>query len=555
MDISLSQKDASLYTIPLSESKARAWIDSLSVTDFGESTKRVFHGLVDFNRRALSPVTRVRIGERLRPKFDVLETNLQRHLNYRTLPLPKRSQRILELKLSLLLEFAGLYQLAALDMLTRNEGSKRDLQTAIYRVIDYMGLYLLSTYSVYTRTRATIWHDIHHMYLLASERGLDRSKFSGGREGALSIEARYIQINMLALFKPYSLRQEEVMRVARYIESVTHLIKLSREVLPEERLGDFVHAAILNNDEPAVIMPYGDLPHSPTVRVFNMRQVILQMDKLIQQNAESGSGSGLLLSNGLMRNLMKRMFYHLTTVRNRESNRFPKKEKVAVIAGMQGIIEVIRNHRDDQSQKQEEDLLFNTMLYGEASLAAAQDDELQREAQDQEQGIHIWESINSSVGGYGLHWPHADSSTARVGELIALRDTAQDNSAWMLGVVKWMEFVNTQGLYCGVELLSTKMQLLTVSAIENRKINHHLPQEGLMLPSIEGGREDPVLILPAYIFQPGDELRLKLQQREEYVALTVLDVCLGAFAYFRFENINEQRRESDNDFDALWGSL
>ncbi|HPY41282.1 MAG TPA: hypothetical protein PLM98_12245, partial [Thiolinea sp.] len=270
MDTTAERQDIARYTIPLTESKAKEWIDSLSITDFGDTTKRVYHGLADLNRRSLSPAVRIRIGERLRPTFDLMLNNLNRHLSCRAFPLPERGQRIFDLNQSLLLEFSGLYQLAALDMITRDEVNKRALQTSIYRVLDYLGLYLISTYSVYVRTRESIWHDIHHMYLLAAERGLDKARISEGREGANSIEERYIQLNVLPLFKPYSLRQEEVVRVARYVESMTHSIKLSTEPLHVDANQDFVHAAMLNNDEPAVIMPYRDLPHSPTVRVFNL---------------------------------------------------------------------------------------------------------------------------------------------------------------------------------------------------------------------------------------------------------------------------------------------
>ena len=35
---------------------------------------------------------------------------------------------------------------------------------------------LLLNYSVYIRTRETLWHDIHHLYLLAVENGVDQVK-------------------------------------------------------------------------------------------------------------------------------------------------------------------------------------------------------------------------------------------------------------------------------------------------------------------------------------------------------------------------------------------
>ncbi|MEZ5476114.1 MAG: hypothetical protein R3E95_01010 [Thiolinea sp.] len=555
MDTTVEHPDVSRYTIPLSESKAKAWIDSLSVTDFGETTKRVYHGLADLNRRALSPVVRIRIGERLRPKFDVLAANLQRHLVYRAFPLPERGQRIFDLSQSLLLEFAGLYQLAALDMLTRDEVNKRALQVAIYRVIDYLGQYLLSTYAVYIRTRETIWHDIHHMYLLASEYGLDRLKMGEGRTGAGSIEARYVQVNLLVLFKPYSLRQEEIQRIARYIETVTHLVQVSNEPLAEERTGDFVHASMLNNDEPAVIMPYRDLPHSPTVRVFNLRALIMDIDAQIH-SIGADEFSGLVTRHGLSRHLLKRMVFHLTTVRNRNSNRFAKQEKVTLVLGMEGILDAMtRNSRDQAKDKQEEDLLFNNLVYGESNLLSAEDKKA-GPVEEPGRDIHIWDVINSSVGGYGLHWPHKETSAARVGELVGLRDMSKDSNPLMVGVIKWMECVNKQGLNCGIELLSTKIMTVSVLTVRNRRTTHRLPLEGLMLPSVEGIRPDPVLILPAYIFQPGDEVNLRFQKREEVVALTALDECLGSFAHFRFRNCTEtEQKVSGDDFNNLWGAL
>ncbi len=360
----VEKTEFSRYEIPLNEGKAKQWVDSLSIMDTGESTRRVFHGLVDFNRRVVPPLTRIRIAERLQPKFEVLRINLQRHLTCQSFPLSTRSQKISDLNQSLLLEYAGLYQLAALDMLNQEMERKKALQVAIFRVIDYLGKYLLSAYMVYARTRETVWHDIHHMYLLASERGLDKLKFNDG--GATSIEERYLQLNLLALCKPYSLRQEEVLRIANFIADHVTAVSVTHEPVYGEMLGNFVHAAMLNNDEPAVIMPYGDLPHSPTVRVFNLRKLVVKLDQLIEDGQYEQStlpvGSG-----GLSRNLAKRMIFHLTTVRNRQHNRFERNDEIMVIMGMSAVFAVVENasNRDAGMQRKEEDLLFNKMLYGE----------------------------------------------------------------------------------------------------------------------------------------------------------------------------------------------
>ncbi|MBU0654477.1 MAG: hypothetical protein KJ914_05000 [Gammaproteobacteria bacterium] len=557
MTIAQQEPQASSHRfIPLTEGKAKAWVDSLPLADPGETTRRVFHGLIDLNRRALPPQTRLAISELLRPAIDVSLENLQRHLVARAFPLTSKSQKIFELTQSLMLEFAGSWQLAALDMLTKQEGNKKSLQTAVYRAMDYLGRVLLLTYSVYIRTRETLWHDIHHLYLLAVEHGLDHLPTRDAAPGAPTIEARFIQINLLALAKPYSLRQGEVGRLMQYIARHTSQVTITRDA--DEVVGKYVHAAILNSDEPAVLMPSSDLPHSPTVRVLNLNALVSSMDAHIHKLEDQGIPA-MILHEGLSRNLAKRVIFHLTAVRNRSFNRFPKKEKIGMVTRMVDVLAVIRELQkaDTAADTEEEDMLFNVFM----SADYASEDEVRQAviasaADEQGARIQSWSIMNASVGGYGLCWEGKEESGARVGEIVALRDLTKDGSAWMIGVVKWLEFMPGKGLCCGVELLSTKAMVLKVLQVTNRTLRQSLPVEGLMLPSIEGARPDPALVLPAYMFQMGDEIRLEFAEREEKVRLVLLDECLGAFAFFRFTTLAEKPvAEDDDDFTSLWQSL
>ncbi|MDX9989118.1 hypothetical protein [Thiothrix unzii] len=541
-------------SIPLSEGKAREWVAALPLADPGETTRRLFHGLVDLNRRAVPPQTRLAIGESLRPVVDMVLENLQRHLVARAFPLTQKSQKIFELAQSLMLEFAGLWQVTALDILTRKEGNKKQLQQAIYQALDYMGRVLLLTYSVYARTRETLWHDIHHLYLLAVENAVDQIKGRDPSPGAPTIEARYVQMNLLALVKPYSLRQGEVERVMHYFITHTAAVRISGEA--GDDVGANAHVAMLNSDEPAVLMPVSDLPLSPTVRVLHLNALLATMDASIRQLDKVGA-SVLVLHEGLSRNLAKRMIFHLTTVRNRSFNRFPKKEKIGMVTRMSDVLAVVQEVSKQEVDSEEEDMLFNVFVSGD--YATEEDVKYSVAAQADEQAgarIQTWQVLNSSVGGYGLCWDGKEESGARVGEIVALRDLTKDMSVWMIGVIKWMEFVRGTGLCCGVELLSTKAMVLTVHQVLNRGLRQKLPVQGLMLPSIAGVRPDPALVLPAYMFQVGDEVRLEFAEREERVRLVLLDECMGVFAYFRFTTLAEKPAvDAEDDFTALWQSL
>ncbi|MEN9424877.1 MAG: hypothetical protein RL122_2260 [Pseudomonadota bacterium] len=544
--------------IPLSTSKARDWIAALPLTDPGETTRRLFHGLVDLNRRALPAMNRLQISEMLRPAVDVALEALQRHLEARAFPLTPKSQKIFELTQSLMLEFAGSYQVATLDMMTKKEGNKKALQLAIYRALDLMGKVLLLTYSVYVRTRETLWHDIHHLYLLAVENGVEKVVLRDASPGAPTIETRYVQMNLLALVKPYCLRQGEVTRLVQYFVLNTALVTITRDA-EGQQTGDYVHAVMLNSDEPAVMMLLSDLPHSPTVRVLNLNALVGRIDAHIRELEVKGVPA-MMLQEGLSRNLAKRVIYHLSAVRNRSYNRFPKKEQIGMVTRFPDVLTVIRDAQKTEASEdaEAEDMLFNVFM----SSDSYEDDDkakkavIHRVAEEESARIQTWKVLNTSVGGYGLCWEGKETSGARVGEIVALRDMADPSAIWMIGVIKWMEFVSGKGLCCGVELLSTKIMVVSVQHVINRTLTQKMPVDGLMLPSIEGIRPDPALILPAYIFQASDEIRLEFAERQERVRLVLLDECLGAFAYFRFTTLAEKSLEEDeDDFTSLWQSL
>lgn len=541
-------------SIPLSESKAREWVAALPLANPGETTRCLFHGLVALNRCAVPPQTRLAIGELLHPVVEMVLENLQRHLVARAFPLTQKSQKIFELAQSLMLEFVGLWQVAALDILTRKEGNKKQLQQAIYQALDYLGRVLLLTYSVYVRTRETLWHDIHHLYLLAVENAVDRTKVHNPSLGAPTIEARYVQINLLALVKPYSLRQGEIERVMHYLVAQTATVRISGEA--DDNVDGNVHVALLNSDEPAVLMPVSDLPLSPTVRVLHLNALLAAMDAGVRQLDKVGA-SVLVMHQGLSRHLLKRIIFNLTTVRNRSFNRFPKKEKIGMVTRMSDVLSVLNEASKQEANSEEEDLLFNVFVSGDYATEEDAKSAVAARADEQEGArIQTWQVLNSSVGGYGLCWEGKEESGARVGELVGLRDLTKDNSVWMIGVIKWMEFIRGKGLCCGVELLSTKAMVLTVHQVLNRELRQKLPVQGLMLPSIAGVRPDPALVLPAYLFQVGDEVRLEFVEREERVRLVLLDECMGVFAYFRFTTlVDKAATDDEDDFTALWQSL
>ena len=125
-------------------SKARAWVAELPLMDMGETTRRLFVAITKLNQDPVSPQIRIDVTEILLPFVKMAIENLDRHFMSRSFPLPVRSQKVFDLKRSLLMELAGSYQLASLDKLSKNSISKKKLLVSIGRAIQYMSVVIMN---------------------------------------------------------------------------------------------------------------------------------------------------------------------------------------------------------------------------------------------------------------------------------------------------------------------------------------------------------------------------------------------------------------------------
>ena len=545
-----------IYTV----SKARSWVAGLPLTDMGATTKQLFVAITSLNQTAVSPEKRIEIAEILLPFVKMALENLDRHFLSRSFPLPERSQKIFELKKSLLLETAGSYQLSALEMLAKNMVSKKKLLLAISRANTYMIKVLMNSYEIYAKTEKTVWHDIHHLYLIACENGIERKDVPNKADinsDEFSIEDQYKLINLVALAAPNTLRQGEVSRVRDFykecIDQVTIISDLS--VVKSK----YAHIALMNSDEPATLMPISDLVNSPTSRIFDLSKVINTIDSFVHQSEKTDLGKNEMFPM-LTHSLAKRMAYVLTTIRNRRFKRFPREDKAAMAIRMADVIELIRENDlntfyDQVNEDVEDDNIYEALASEEEISSPWSDvDEL---AEERDIKLTTWQIENSSTGGYGLCQTKLESSTARVGELVAVKDPKDMSASWQVAVIRWMDSFRDIGLRAGLEILALHAMVVRVDGIANRDITQKLPVKGVLLPTIDGSRDEENLLFPGYIFREGDELSLTIGRQRQNVILSSIDDTVGNFSYCSFDrcDVEETPEGSIESFDEVWEFL
>ena len=545
-----------------SVSKARNWVASLPVMDMGETTRRLFVGLTKLNNEPISPQTRVDVTEILLPYVRMALENLDRHFLSRSFPLPVRSQKVFDLKKSLIMELAGSYQLAALDMLTKDSGSKKSLLISIGRAIQYMSVVIINDYSIYAKNKKSIWHDIHHLYLLACEKNIQTKEVPHKDDANgenLSIEEQYKLINLVALSVPNTLRQGEIARIREFFLENLNDVKLISS--PEKVKSKYAHITLLNSDEPASLMPVADLLNSPTSRIFDLSSVIHKIDQFVTLSETDELGKHVKWPM-LTHSLAKRLVYVLTTIRNRRYKRFEREEKASLVIRMSDVINIIRDNEPESFMDQinedvEDDNIYQALAAEDEVSSPWSDVDVEELATNRDVTTHSWQIENSSSGGYGLKQVVSEATTARVGELVAIKDPKDTNDMWQVSVTRWMDSFKDVGLRIGLEILSLHGMVVKVDEITTRDISQKLPLEGVLLPTIDGARDEANLIFPGYIFHVDDELTITLGSRQQSVKITNIDDTVGNFSYCNFEilDVEELPEGSLEAFDDVWEFL
>ncbi len=149
--------------------------------------------------------------------------------------------------------------------------------------------------------------------------------------------------------------------------------------------------------------------------------------------------------------------------------------------------------------------------------------------------LHIenWKMQDMSAGGYCLLWDSEEASSARVGELVAIKSSLDNDDNWHLGVIRWMKFTREHGLGLGVQMMSPGARAIW-ARVCNDKVGRADRMQGILLPDVKGLDQPATLLLPSLPFRTGSLSRLTRGDREEQVKLTAQLEDTGSFAQYHF---------------------
>jgi hypothetical protein len=599
---------------PSQPRKLKKWLSNLKLANMGDYTRGIYNGLLRLNRLAVAPKHRLENMEIMREYARYIFDQLHKNFINRTLPLPEKSLKIINLNQAMLSEMAVGYKIIIFE--ASNNLTKVDnkvLTFACERALHYLSEMLLRSSQVYSDLPAGSWSDIHRIYSYAKSKDIEKKKIKNHEviKDSISIEDHYKQILLFSLARPHALRQSDSERVYNSMSDWASYTTLSATPIANKMNRYFISE--IDSDRPPNCISDQDMKKLHRIRAIDTEKLIGYLRE--QVSSEEPFVNTISIGEQLSQDTLKTLISSLSLCAKRRFSRAERSDDIRVTIGLGNVFNSLNEEVITTKSRQKKKPLSRTfslesipdservdkdvfakqdpsffithpemtgkreasagawdMVAKGRTLTASYAKELQQqetamgELNTGDPDTH-WKISNVSAGGFCLHWTSASTSKAQVGELIGIREREADHTyQWRVGVIRWMQYTLQKGLEIGVQVLSPKVISCTVQRLERRK---EKPFNCLMLPGIKPIQQPSTLLLPAHAFQKNNMLKIHVYERDMEIKLGTIREHTGSFTQFQFSQPNEDKTTDSNgntgngdkkssnlhDFDSIWSSL
>ena len=585
-------------SFPTHPRKVRKWLSQLPTANMGNTARLVYDALISLNRQHMPPKHRLENLEQFRKPLRLILDHLHKHFVNRSLPLPEKSTKIVNLNQVLLREMSCGYKILISDASdSDNQIDDKTVVIAGNRAMQYMSELILRATQIYTEYPDGTWWDIHHIYTyMEARRLLDKQAKDEEAGHAITAEENYKRILLFSLARPHALRQNEAERLFNKLP--TWCPKVRIDTNPIDLDSNFYFCAQPDTDRPPARLAREEIGNINHPRLIDTSELVNHLREHYE-NISSESDLSPLGEDQISQETVNTILASWNLQVKRRFSRADKSDKIRAIVGLKAIYHAVQEELEPQKEKstQNDNMLSlslipedqqnehnsDGMLITSPGLPTSHADidnwdlvargnaisnayidnvkkaDNKNPAQHKEEINQYWRIINISAGGFCLRWESEQASRAQVGELIAIQEKQiNQNTQWRPGVIRWMQYRQGHGLDVGIKVLSPKLSIATV-----RRLNrpNEQPFESLLLPGIKPIHQPATLLLPAHAFKIDDKISLHFFDRNIQVKLIKILEHSGSFCQFQFAPIQavKQSIKTDNknteNFDSIWSSL
>ena len=579
--------------------KVKAWIEQLPLADVGRSARMVYHALVTMNRILIAMQHRSQILELFREPTHFITETLKKYYVGQAFPLADKNYKAAMLARELHAEMANGYKIVLSSLLT----NQAPIFTAgkslipLHRAMHYLTQLLITSYQTYTPCPATTWHDIHQLYHYAELKMMDQSPIhDGGNKMPLhhNIGNLYKKILLLSIAGPYHLSQSEISTVFSALDQWAAHSTLT----PLLNMDDPPETYIINQDkdEPTAFLTTGRIRRDKSrllsgCLTLDTATLVAYLQSLANQTVTTLLPAETKISPALLR----RMVSAWSMKSKRNLSRIQKNSMLILGLGLNTAHHLITNNINPNSVRPKttamqtagyplatgpvkftsrepgstEKASVNDVgnitqqtAYARTQQGLANDDDIGKPRQGTSAyATFSCKVVNESAGGACLAWSETLTTALRIGEVIAVHGTREeDTSEWGIATIRWMKNTTASTLEFGIQMLSPTADVVQVRRADT-EIDEFTP--GLLLPELQVINQAAALILPAQLFASGDKILVQMNSCTHHIILNDLIDDSGIFTQFRFSlvpNTSEQiasfsTEDKQKEFESLWATI
>lgn len=583
----------------LDPKQTEQWFAALPKANVGETARRIYNSLVDFNRMELAPVLRARNAEQFREPIDYICTNLRRHFVDTGFPLTEKGQKAAALARALYQELAISYKSIVNDLLagTAERFDRKLLVISLHRAASYINAAMLHASLVYAPWPTGLWRELHGIYAYAWQNRIHPVQVRNGTHrsaGQSTLESVYITALLFATAEPQRLRQGQQLALTEALPGWSGLVRLGPPDEVAAGVGQF--QVDLFSDAP----PMRHAPDAPAanrrLRNLDLHALLKHMRKLFEATAWQGSAGSDTRGNTLSRQLLRTVLHSWGSSHERRFVRTRLSFELTVIAGLNGLhahlmhlaqtedrdgdtddryassfiqqrdmtpidpwsepfrhglSRPLRVEADRLSEGQFGEADFSSML-PDSQPSAAPNDGAARPGQ-------TIRTVNESAGGYCIQWQGPALPRVRIGELLGIQRNVETKE-FSLAAIRWLRQEAGKTLQFGVEILAPYCRAGEVAPSgEARQTYPRILQRCLIVPT-SAGQDSDAIVLPSALYAVDTTLTLHDGDNRRPIRLSQVVETTGAYARYRYEddsshNPDDKGSSGESDFDDLWNNL
>jgi|TARA_B100000745_G_scaffold176396_2_gene115482 hypothetical protein len=577
-----SKELPSAETAKLRQRTLKSWLKDLPMASVGETGRLVYQMLRKINEANLPPGDRYKLVSMLRPPTDYVFGALHQQYFSRSEFLSETERKVASLGPMLQDELSIGYFSVIEDMLS-GSGSRFDNKLILYsaaRAIEALSKIQVAHLQLYSAPPEQLWREVCQIYLFIEKNQLADINLRKRGPVKITIASIFKRLILMAMADPFQLPSQHTDILFRHVNQWSDLCEI--KPFHAEHSGIVIN---LNSGEGPRHRGVTSSTPTPTWRLIDVDPLLatLQNDTSIE----------------LEENLPNKLIRHLLRVWGAVSKRsFPRVNYSAQVELSFGLG---ASHFMLETQEEESATPLNKAPKTDilSTLSFEDDDPHLTENRLSQRSLDAWDRTNYSVGadrfqkgktiiddiggkpryskyngnvvnispgGYRIAIDRPFPKGMQVGEIVSLRESAEDNSppSWNIGIIRWLK-QTASDLSIGVQLLAPNASPIKSKIISKKIEGEYL--RGLLLPAIRGIGQEATLITPT-VYKTDDKLYIKLESKQISVRLVKEVASNTTYKQFEFERVELEKEaplspkkavnlqsNSSDDIDKLWSLI